>query len=100
VSYADTVQKAKPDMKYFDVLLEAASTRFRPILITSITTVSGLIPMAYGFGGSDPLMAPMALAMGYGVTMATPLALLLVPCILLVNEDIKSVFSKLIRRTS
>jgi multidrug efflux pump subunit AcrB len=100
VSYADTVQKAKPEMPYFNVLLEAASTRFRPIIITSITTVSGLIPMAYGFGGSDPLMAPMALAMGYGVTMATPLALLLVPCILLVIEDIKSGFSKLIRRAN
>jgi multidrug efflux pump subunit AcrB len=62
-------------------------------LITSLTTVSGLIPLAYGFGGSDPLVAPMALAMGYGVTMATPLALILIPCILLVYDDCKNLFA-------
>ena len=77
-------------------MLEAAETRFRPILITSLTTVSGLIPLAYGFGGSDPLMAPMALAMGYGVTMATPLALVLIPCILLVYQDIKELVRKFV----
>ncbi len=96
VSYADTLIKADPTKTYHQAVLEAASTRFRPILITSITTVSGLMPLAYGFGGSDPLMAPMALAMGYGVTMATPLALILIPCILLVNEDIKSIALKLV----
>lgn len=98
VSYADTVQKEEPERDYYQALLEAVSTRFRPILITSITTVSGLLPMAYGIGGSDPLMAPMALAMGYGVTMSTPLALILIPCILLVSEDIKAFFAKLINR--
>lgn len=94
VSYADTLQQQDPSRSYYDVLLEAVSTRFRPIVITSVTTVSGLLPLAYGIGGSDPLMAPMALAMGYGVTMATPLALLLIPCILLVNEDVKALFMK------
>jgi multidrug efflux pump subunit AcrB len=95
VSYVDNVKRAHPDLSYLEAVTKAASTRFRPILITSLTTVSGLIPLAYGFGGADPLMAPMALAMGYGVTMATPLALILIPCFLLVYEDIKNIFRKL-----
>jgi len=96
VSYSETVKKLHPQLSYFEAILQAISTRFRPILITSITTVFGLIPMAYGLGGSDPLMAPMALAMGYGVTMATPLALILVPCILLVSADLKGFIKRLV----
>lgn len=94
VSYVDQVVRENPGMRYFDALMQGVETRFRPILITSLTTVSGLIPLAYGFGGSDPLMAPMALAMGYGVTMATPLALMLIPCFLMVYEDVRQLFFK------
>lgn len=96
VSYVDTLKKSSPEMKIGDAVLDAASTRFRPILITSVTTVSGLLPMAYGLGGADPFMAPMALAMGYGVLMATPLALILIPCLLMVYEDIKAGLKKLV----
>ena len=98
VDYADTVKKANPRYTYFEAVFEAVKTRFRPILITSLTTVSGLIPLAYGFGGSDPLMAPMALAMGYGVMLATPLALILIPCILLVYDDSKSFLNYVFKR--
>jgi hypothetical protein len=47
--------------------------------------------MAYGIGGSDPFSAPMALAMGYGILFATPLTVILLPCLLLVQGDIKSI---------
>ena len=55
-----------------ECVIEAARRRLRPIILTSITTVAGLLPMAYGIGGSDPFSAPMALAMGYGILFATP----------------------------
>jgi hypothetical protein len=47
--------------------------------------------MAYGIGGSDPFSAPMALAMGYGILFATPLTVILLPCLLLVQGDIKNI---------
>jgi len=100
VDYVDTVKKSKPEMSYFDAVREAVSTRLRPILLTSLTTVSGLIPLAYGIGGADPLMAPMAFAMGYGVLFATPLAVLLIPCILLVSNDVQNIFGKIFKRFS
>ena len=73
-----------------NVIVEATRNRLRPILLTSITTVVGLLPMAYGVGGSDPFSAPMALAMGYGILFATPLTLVLLPCLLLIGKDLSS----------
>ena len=43
-------------------IVDATKHRLRAILLTSVTTVAGLLPMAYGIGGSDPFAAPMALA--------------------------------------
>lgn len=48
--------------------------------------------MAYGIGGTDPFMAPMALAMGYGIFLATPLTLVLLPAFLMIQNDIESFF--------
>ena len=50
--------------------------------------------MAYGVGGSDPFSAPMALAMGYGILFATPLTLVLLPCLLLIGKDLHALVSK------
>ena len=80
---------------YVESIIEAAESRLRPILITSITTVAGLLPMAYGIGGSDPFSAPMALAMGYGILLATPLTLILLPAALMVLEDLRNLFLRI-----
>jgi len=77
-----------------ETIVEATHNRLRPILLTSITTVVGLLPMAYGVGGSDPFSAPMALAMGYGILFATPLTLVLLPCLLLIQNDLTGFFAK------
>ena len=76
-----------------EIVCAATSDRLRPIILTSITTVVGLLPMAYGIGGSDPFTAPMALAMGYGILFATPLTLILLPCLLVVQNDLKRLFA-------
>lgn len=78
------------------LLMEAAESRLRPILLTSVTTAAGLLPMAYGLGGSDPFSAPMALAMGYGILLATPLTLVLLPCLLAVQEDVAKASRRLV----
>ena len=63
-----------------DAILEAASVRLRPILMTSFTTWLALLPMAIGFGGSEA-NAPLARAIIGGVVGATLLSLLVVPCL-------------------
>ena len=81
-----------------DIIVDATQHRLRPILLTSVTTVAGLLPLAYGIGGSDPFSAPMALAMGYGILFATPLTLILLPCMLLVQDDTTRLGREITRR--
>ena len=68
------------------------------IIMTTATTVVGLIPLVYGIGGSDPFIAPMALALGYGLLFATPLTIAFVPCIYAVRVDIMNLGARLFRR--
>lgn len=79
-------------MPILDRVALGTSDRLRSISITTLTTVAGLLPLAYGIGGSDPFMAPMALALGYGILFATPLTLLLLPCLYLIFDDIGQFF--------
>jgi multidrug efflux pump subunit AcrB len=88
VNRVNRLRDEHPEQSLDWVVTEAAKVRLRPILLTSITTVAGLLPMAYGLGGSDPFAAPMALAMGYGILFATPLTLLLLPCLLRAQQDL------------
>ena len=60
-------------------LLAAGRDRVRPILMTTITTVLGLLPLAMGFGQGSELRAPLAIAIVGGLTSATLLTLLVVP---------------------
>jgi len=57
------MRRENRDRSFRDIFVKATQNRFRPIMLTSITTVASLLPMAYGIGGSDPFSAPMALAM-------------------------------------
>ena len=54
----------------------------------------GLLPLAYGIGGRDAWMAPMALTLGYGILFATPLTLVLVPCLYVIRNDISKLFQR------
>jgi len=81
-----------------DVVSQGAADRLRPVLLTTITTVVGLLPLAYGIGGSDPFIAPMALALGWGILFASPLTLLLVPCLYAISEDFSYMFNPRRRR--
>jgi multidrug efflux pump subunit AcrB len=65
----------------------AASTRLRPIFLTSVTTVLGLLPTAYGIGGSDPFVVPIALALGWGVGIGSLISVAFFPAIIAIFDD-------------
>ncbi|WP_454441388.1 efflux RND transporter permease subunit [Vibrio bathopelagicus] len=71
-------------MEITQAVIQAAKTRLRPILLTSVTTVVGLLPLAYGIGGADVYMGPMALTLGYGLLFSVPIVLFIVPCLYVV----------------
>ncbi|MFM2587778.1 efflux RND transporter permease subunit [Vibrio sp. TBV020] len=62
-----------------DAVINASVSRLRPILLTSVTTVVGLLPLAYGLGGTDVYMGPMSLTLGYGLLFSLPVVLLVIP---------------------
>lgn len=64
-----------------EAILEAGKVRLRPILMTTTTTVLGLMPMALGFGEGAEVRAPMAIAVIGGLTVATLLTLILIPTV-------------------
>jgi multidrug efflux pump subunit AcrB len=70
-----------------------ASTRLRAIILTTATTVIGLLPTAYGILGYDALLSQMMLAMAWGLVFGTGITLLLIPAIYSLFEDISGAFS-------
>ncbi|MCP5501231.1 MAG: efflux RND transporter permease subunit [Leptospiraceae bacterium] len=76
--------------------------RLRPIVITMTTTVTGLLPTAYGIGGSDPFIEPMVIAIAWGLLLSTQISLVLIPCFYMANMDgyimLKNIYLKLKNR--
>lgn len=70
---------------------EAGRRRFRPILLTTLTTFGGLTPMIFETSRQARYLIPMALSLGYGILFATVITLLLVPCLYLMVEDAANV---------
>ena len=73
----------------WDAIQQGAVRRFRPILLTSLTTFFGLAPMILETEMQARFLIPMAISLGFGVLFATVLTLFLVPVLYLVSEDVK-----------
>ncbi|MDX8384279.1 MAG: efflux RND transporter permease subunit [Ghiorsea sp.] len=74
---------------WFEAIVYGGRRRLRAVLLTAITTVVGLLPTAYGWGGFDPFVAPMALALSWGLIFSTVITLFAVPAALAVALDVK-----------
>lgn len=81
-----------------DAVLEAGLTRFRPILLTSMTTFAGLSPLLLEKSVQAKFMIPMAVSLGFGVVFATFITLVLVPSVYVILEDIKTFLFKILGR--
>ena len=73
-------------------ILKGGSVRLRPIVLTSITTVFGLIPMATGLGGKSPVWMPLASTIIFGLSAATFLTLFVMPALYAITEDLRGVW--------
>ena len=82
--------------------VDAGAERLRPIWASSITTLLGLFPTAYGFGGYEPFVAPMALSLAWGLTFAMPMTVFLIPAAYVTIDGwttwVKARFARLLRR--
>ncbi|MEM7351184.1 MAG: efflux RND transporter permease subunit, partial [Acidobacteriota bacterium] len=78
-----------------DSLLEAGRIRLRPILLTSVTTILGLLPMAVGLGGTSDVWQPLATTIASGLAVATVISLLLIPCLQAILDDLQRLAGRL-----
>lgn len=79
----------KQGMKYDEALIQASISRFRAILLTSLTTVAGLAPLLLEKSRQAQFLQPMAVSISYGITIATILTLVMLPLLLSVSNSIK-----------
>ena len=100
VNHLNKLREENPDMSVLDIATVGTGDRLRAIIMTSITTIAGLLPLAYGIGGVDPFVGYMALALAWGLFLATPLTLILIPSLYLIGNDINRLCNYCLKRTS
>ncbi len=76
----------------FEAFIAAGRSRMQPIMLTSITTIFGLLPLAL----SDPIWEGLGFAIIYGMTLATILTVVLVPCLIILYTDVWQGLGRLI----
>ena len=98
VLVAFTNQLRAKGLDRWESLHEAGRLRLRPILLTSITTILGLLPMAIGLGGSSKTWQPLATTIAAGLAVATFICLFVIPCLQAILDDLQQQRGRLLRR--
>lgn len=85
-------------MKLVSAVLSAGAKRFRPVMLTSLTTFAGLTPLLLEKSTQAQFLKPMAISLGFGIIFATLITLLIVPINYLIYENIKTGLAKLLNK--
>ncbi|MFQ5786665.1 MAG: efflux RND transporter permease subunit, partial [Thermodesulfobacteriota bacterium] len=83
----DFINKRHGKMNRIMAVAFSAKHRFRPIVLTTVTTFGGLASLMVKTRGEAAFLAPMAIALGFGLVFATLITLLLIPCLYLILDD-------------
>jgi multidrug efflux pump subunit AcrB len=86
IDYAN--RQRREGLSAFDAIHQAGGRRFRPILLTTLTTFGGLSPMIFETSRQARFMIPMAISLGFGILFATAITLVLVPCLYMMANDV------------
>ncbi|MHA6281309.1 efflux RND transporter permease subunit [Salinimicrobium sp. CAU 1759] len=85
----DYANKKRRECSVYEAIHEAGLRRFRPIILTTLTTFGGLTPIILETSSQAYYLIPMAISLGFGIVFATSIILLIVPCLYLILEDAK-----------
>lgn len=97
IDFAQSLRKNNPNMSIEEVALKAGSMRLRAVILTTLTTVLGLLPTAYGIGGRDPFLVPLALAFAWGLMFSTLLTLFIIPVLYIKAVNFTIFIKKLLK---
>ena len=90
----DYANKKRTDHSVFQAIHEAGIRRFRPIMLTTLTTFGGLTPIILETSRQATYLIPMAISLGFGIIFATGIILVIVPSLYMILEDAKSLIKK------
>lgn len=88
----DYANRCRAKHSAFEAISMAGVRRFRPILLTTLTTFGGLMPLIFEDSLQAQYIIPMAISLGFGILFSTAIILVLVPCLYLILEDIRLLF--------
>ncbi len=94
IEYANRLQM-ESDKTPFQIIKTAGIQRFRPIILTTMTTFLGLAPMILETSRQAKILIPMAISIGFGILFATLITLILIPSLYLVINDIRCLWKRL-----
>jgi multidrug efflux pump subunit AcrB len=77
-----------------EAIIEAACQRLRAVLLTSLTTIAGLLPLLFETSTQAQFLIPMAVSIAFGLAFATVLVLMVIPALLKLHEDVAAVLGK------
>jgi multidrug efflux pump subunit AcrB len=86
--------KVKEGVSLNEAIRMAGVRRFRPIILTSLTTFFGLLPLMFDSEPNSSFLIPMAISLGWGIIFATAITLVLIPVLVLITDDFKQAFFK------
>lgn len=82
-------RRTREGIAAYDAIHQAGTRRFRPVLLTTLTTFGGLSPMIFETSRQAQFMIPMAISLGFGILFATSITLVIVPCLYLLIDDVR-----------
>lgn len=87
INHANQLRREYPEKPAVEVIKMAGIQRFRPIILTTMTTFFGLVPMILETSRQAKILIPMAISIGFGIVFATLITLVLIPSLYLVVDD-------------
>ena len=91
LDYANSLIRQE-GLSAFDAIIASVERRFRPVLLTTLTTFLGLVPMLAETSLQAQILIPMTVSLGFGILFAGLLLLVLTPVLVMIGEDLKRVF--------
>ncbi len=81
----------------YESIIQSGVVRLRPVMLTTVTTVGGLVPLAFFATGQARFLSPMAISVVWGLSFATILTLILTPCLYGILDDLKAILRRWFR---
>ena len=93
INHANGLKNKDETLSEWEVIRTAGIQRFRPIILTTVTTFGGLTPMIFETSRQAKMLIPMAISLGFGILFATFITLILVPSVYLVLNDVRGLLT-------